>query len=140
MNISILHAVLGGVLIGVSAIILLYFVGRIAGISSILRGVLTLKVEAPWRYFFIAGLLLGGVGYQWMAITPTSVRPDLPLLIVILAGLLVGVGTSVGGGCTSGHGVCGLGRLSKRSCVATLTFVAFAMLTTTIARHTLELF
>ncbi len=140
MNISILHAVMGGILIGTSATILLYFLGRIAGISSILRGVLTLKVEEPWRYFFIAGLLLGGMVYQWLAIPPTSVRSALPLPIVILAGLLVGLGASIGGGCTSGHGVCGLGRLSKRSFVATLTFVAFAMLTTTVARQTLELF
>lgn len=140
MNIHIIYAIVGGCMIGASAIILLYFLGRIAGISGILRGVLALEVTEYWRYFFIAGLLLGGVIYQWLSIPPTAIRSALPLPIVVLAGLLVGIGAGVGGGCTSGHGVCGLGRLSKRSFVATLTFVAAAMLTTTIARHVLGLF
>lgn len=140
MNIHIIYAVVGGCMIGASAIILLYLLGRIAGISGILRGVLSLKVTEHWRYFFIAGLLLGGVIYQSLEIPPTAIRSALPLPIVVLAGLLVGVGAGVGGGCTSGHGVCGLGRLSKRSFVATLIFVACAMLTTTISRHILGLF
>lgn len=140
MNIHIIYAIVGGCMIGASAIILLYFLGRIAGISGILRGVLALEVTEYWRYFFIAGLLLGGVIYQWLEIPPTAIRNALPLPIVVLAGLLVGIGAGVGGGCTSGHGVCGLGRLSKRSFVATLTFVACAMLTTTIVRHVLGLF
>jgi uncharacterized protein len=127
-------------MIGASAIILLYFIGRIAGVSGILRGALSLTIQEHWRYFFIAGLLLGGVVFQCLAIPPATLRAALPLPIVILAGLLVGIGTSIGGGCTSGHGVCGLGRLSKRSFVATLTFVACAMLTTTVARHILGLF
>lgn len=140
MNIGVLYAIVGGCMIGASAVILMYFVGRIAGISGILRGALAFELQAFWRYFFIVGLLLGGVAYQWLAIPPTSVRSALPMHIIILAGLLVGVGASVGGGCTSGHGVCGLGRLSNRAFVATLTFVAFAMQTTTIARHFLRLF
>ena len=127
-------------MIGASAIILLYFIGRIAGVSGILRGVLALTIKEHWRYFFIAGLLLGGVVFQCLAILPATARAALPLPIIILAGLLVGIGASIGGGCTSGHGVCGLGRLSKRSFVATLTFVACAMLTTTVARHILGLF
>lgn len=140
MNIHIIYAIAGGCMIGVSAIMLLYFLGRIAGISGILRSVLALEIAEYWRYFFIAGFFLGGVIYQSLAIPPSAIRSALPLPIVVLAGLLVGIGAGVGGGCTSGHGVCGLGRLSKRSFVATLTFVAAAILTTTIARHVLGLF
>ncbi len=119
-------ALIGGVVIGIAASFLAIFNGRIAGISGILSQLLSYK-NAPeghftWRILFILGLLLSGWAYQIFhplpAIELTSSMPKM-----IIAGLLVGIGTKLGSGCTSGHGVCGLGRLSSRSLVATLSFM-----------------
>jgi uncharacterized protein len=130
-------ALLGGVLIGLSASVLLLFNGRIAGISGIVNG-LTERSRAgdwAWRAAFLAGLMgAGAATMHWLGqATPSPAR--MPLLVT--AGLLVGFGTSLGNGCTSGHGVCGLGRLSKRSLVAVLTFMATAIATVFVMRHVL---
>ncbi len=122
----------GGLLIGLAAILLIHFCGRIAGISGIVAGMLTKKTRTErWRMAFLAGLigspLLFSLFYPLPEITVQTSWP-----VIILAGLLVGAGTRLGSGCTSGHGVCGLSRFSKRSLVATLTFMAVGIVTATL--------
>ena len=138
MNDQWIRALAGGALIGLSATVLLLFNGRIAGISGILAGAFTSdRAERPWRLAFVGGLLLGGVmiaAQHPEFITPTASAS--PLLLAV-AGLLVGYGTRSAGGCTSGHGVCGLARLSPRSIVATGVFMAVAALTVFVTRHLL---
>jgi uncharacterized membrane protein YedE/YeeE len=131
-----LTALAGGVLIGLSATLLLWLNGRIAGVSGILNGVVFRRPgELSWRVAFLAGLIAAGGLY--IAIVPGAPLPrtDFPRAGLIVAGLLVGFGTRMGNGCTSGHGVCGLGRLSMRSLVAVLTFMATAIATTFVLRH-----
>lgn len=113
----------GGVLIGIAAALLLLFNGRIAGISGILAGILRgERREAPWRVMFILGMFAAPSLYGLLFTLPKiDIAASVPELIV--AGLLVGLGTRYGSGCTSGHGVCGLSRLSLRSLAATLTFI-----------------
>lgn len=129
-------AALGGALIGLAATLLLLFNGRIAGITGIAAGLLTSgRGEIPWRASFIGGLVLGGVAMA--AIFPSAFGPPLvrSAPLAIGAGLLVGVGTRLANGCTSGHGVCGLARLSPRSLVATGTFMSAAAVTVFFVRH-----
>lgn len=130
---------LGGLLIGTSAALMLAFNGRITGISGILGGLLDGCEGRTWRSLFLAGLVLGGLGLLVVMpqAMPGAAFDSLPWLIG--AGLLVGVGTRMGGGCTSGHGVCGISRLSVRSMVATGLFMGAAMLTTGITRHVLNI-
>jgi uncharacterized protein len=136
-----LRGLAGGVLIGVSSLLLLMFNGRIAGVSGVLGGLLSGSVAGDrlWRALFVCGLVLGGVLYA--AFSGRAVISDVPVSsgLVVLAGLLVGVGTRMGNGCTSGHGVCGLARLSGRSLVGTISFMAFGFLTVFVVRHVLEL-
>jgi uncharacterized membrane protein YedE/YeeE len=127
-------ALAGGALIGVAATVLLFFSGRVAGISGVLAGVLR---PAPgqwrWRAAFLVGLLAGGAA---LAVTSPGALGASPRSGVALglAGLLVGFGARLGGGCTSGHGICGLSRLSRRSLVATLTFITTGIATVAVAR------
>lgn len=128
-------ALLGGVVIGVAAAVLVLLAGRIAGISGILGGLLRpLPGEWAWRLAFIAGLAAAPWLYGALAapLTP-HIEASWPLLLG--AGLLVGVGTRYGAGCTSGHGVCGLSRLSVRSAVATATFMGAGFATVFVLRH-----
>ena len=129
-------ALIGGILIGTSATLLLWMNGQIAGISGIFRGVL--KMRAPdklWRLYFLLGLVLGS-GTWWRLMGPTfTPRTDFPIALLVLAGVLVGFGTRIGKGCTSGHGVCGLGRMSGRSLTSTITFFSVALATTFVMRH-----
>ena len=128
-------ATVGGVLIGLAAVLLLALSGRVAGVSGILFGVFTRQsAERNWRLLFVAGLVLGGFIIQLLTDLPLITRTDFPLPLLILAGLLVGIGTRMGSGCTSGHGVCGISRLSTRSVLATITFMLFGMMTTTVIR------
>ncbi|MBS6737299.1 MAG: YeeE/YedE family protein [Enterobacteriaceae bacterium] len=124
-----LESAIGGVVIGAAASMLILFCGRVAGISGILGGVLSrANNDKGWRIAFLLGMVLSPV--LWRLVTPlpaVSITTSWPMLVV--AGLLVGVGTRYGSGCTSGHGVCGLSRLSVRSLVATLTFMAAAFIT-----------
>ena len=129
-------ALAGGVLIGLSATLLLWLNGRIAGISGIVNGVVFPRAgEVSWRIAFLLGLVIAAGLY--MAFVPGAPLPrtDFPRIGLIAAGLLVGFGTRMGNGCTSGHGVCGLGRLSMRSFAAVATFMATAIATTFIVRH-----
>ena len=129
-------AIYGGFLIGTSACLLLLFSGRIAGLSGIINGILTPeKNEILWRVVFITSLLAGAaVHYYFVNHTPFTNDTPSPLFM-ITGGVLVGFGTRMGGGCTSGHGVCGLGRLSLRSLIATVTFMLAAIATVFIFRH-----
>jgi uncharacterized membrane protein YedE/YeeE len=120
----------GGILIGLAASVLLLWSGRIAGISGIVGGLLRPKRgDVAWRAVFVAGLLAGGGLLALVHPAALDVRAPGSLLSVALAGLLVGYGTRLGSGCTSGHGVCGVSRLSRRSLVATITFIAAGALT-----------
>lgn len=133
---NILGGLLGGALIGLSAVLLLWLNGRIAGISGILGGILRSNVpgERSWRLAFICGLVIGAALF---ALTRGGfvVRLQAEGPMLILAGLLVGFGTRVGSGCTSGHGVCGLARRSPRSLVATMSFMVAAAITVFLTRH-----
>ncbi len=121
-----LSGLLGGMLIGLSAALLLWGNGRVAGISGILGGIR--RGDALWRVAFL--IAMGAGGMTALALLNKSVpAPDASPLLLISAGLLVGFGTRLGSGCTSGHGVCGLARLSVRSQVAVMVFMATAMLT-----------
>lgn len=122
MPIDWIYALIGGVLIGSAATLMLYWNGRVTGISGIVNNLMT-KDQGSWRWGFVIGLLCGGVILQvfFPAVFVTAL--DAPLWTVPLAGALVGFGTAMGGGCTSGHGVCGISRLSTRSIVATVVFI-----------------
>lgn len=132
---SWMSALTGGVLIGLAATLLLWLNGRVAGVSGILNGVIFPNPgDAAWRFAFLIGLILSGGLY--MALAPGAPpRTDYPRAALIGAGLIVGFGTRMGNGCTSGHGVCGLGRLSLRSLAAVLIFMATAITTTFFVRH-----
>jgi uncharacterized membrane protein YedE/YeeE len=135
-NFTPISAALGGALIGLAATLLMLLLGRIAGISGIFAGLLSPAADGRgWRIAFIAGLILaplaaGLIGY------PMS-PPQLPTSwsVIVGAGLLVGFGTRLGSGCTSGHGICGIARLSARSLVATTVFVATAITVVAVSRH-----
>ncbi|NML18181.1 YeeE/YedE family protein [Azohydromonas caseinilytica] len=130
-------ALAGGVLIGIAAALFVLLNGRIAGISGILGGLLKpLRGDIAWRVAFLAGLIGAPLVYMLFADAP-EVRIDAGYGALVVAGLLVGVGTRYGSGCTSGHGVCGISRLSPRSLVATVTFMAAGFATVFVARHVL---
>ena len=136
MTTAWLLALAGGVLIGLSATLLLWLNGRVAGVSGILNGVMFPKRDdVAWRAAFLAGLVVAAGLY--MALVPGAPQPrvDFPRTGLLAAGLLVGFGTRMGNGCTSGHGVCGIGRLSVRSIAAVVTFMATAIATTFVVRH-----
>jgi len=135
LELDLAPALLGGALIGLSAVLLLWLNGRIAGISGILYGLFTRQSdERNWRLLFVIGLILGGVIYQVVSNAPLATRTDFPLPVLIVAGLLVGIGSRLGSGCTSGHGVCGISRLSQRSVLATVTFITTAIITVAVVR------
>lgn len=133
-NFTPVSALLSGLMIGLSAALLLFINGRIAGISGIIAGA-NLK-DGLWRVFFIAGMIITGSALPFFLDKPLPAYNNSPLMLVT-AGLLVGVGTRIGSGCTSGHAVCGLARLSPRSLVAVMTFMGSAGLTVFIIRHML---
>jgi len=132
-----LFALIGGLLIGLSSLFMLALLGRIAGISGILAGCLKPEADGLWRYLFVAGLICGPLVYRGLTGSDAPLPSEAGWLITVVAGLLVGFGTRLGGGCTSGHGVCGIGRLSVRSMAATATFMALGFITVYIARHLL---
>ncbi|CAH1070333.1 YeeE/YedE family protein [Candidatus Nitrotoga sp. 1052] len=125
----------GGVLIGLATAMFLLLNGRIAGISGILGGLLRpIKGDVGWRVAFIAGLIFSPIAFSVAAPLPVA-QIDADAVSLIVAGLLVGIGTRYGSGCTSGHGVCGLSRLSPRSMVATALFMLAGFVTVFITRH-----
>lgn len=126
---GLVTSLVGGVLIGLSASLLLFFNGRIAGISGILYACLGRpSKENLWRYFFIAGLVLGGLFMFFQHPNLFQNNSDRSIATISIAGFLVGLGTFLAGGCTSGHGVCGVSRLSPRSLVATITFMTLGFI------------
>jgi hypothetical protein len=131
-----LPALLGGALIGLAASLLLLFDGRVAGVSGIVGGLVTPRPgDVRWRASFVAGLVVGGLALRALYPAAMAVVLDVPFVAVALAGLLVGVGTRLGNGCTSGHGVCGISRGSKRSLAATCVFMAAGAVTVFVVRH-----
>lgn len=128
----------GGLLIGAAAGMLVLLNGRIAGISGIIGGLLQpVRGDVAWRAAFIAGLLMAPLAYAGVTALP-ALQMDAGYAALVLAGLLVGIGTRYASGCTSGHGVCGLSRLSPRSLVATLAFMAAGFVTVFVIRHLLQ--
>jgi uncharacterized protein len=135
-NFTPLSAAIGGALIGLAALLLMLLAGRVAGISGIAAGVFGIgALDRGWRLAFIGGLILAPIAAM-LAGYPVPV-PTMPAswFVVIAAGFLVGFGARLGGGCTSGHGVCGIARLSKRSIVATLVFMGTAVIVVALMRH-----
>jgi uncharacterized membrane protein YedE/YeeE len=132
-----LHALAGGGMIGLAAAMLLLFSGRIAGISGVLGGLIYERKtgDMSWRMLFLAGLVLGGFAFLLIGNGPALSAAPLGWPLTILAGALVGFGTRLGNGCTSGHGICGMARFSRRSFVATLTFMSFGFITVFVVRH-----
>ena len=135
-NFTPLSAIGGGALIGLSAAILWVANGRVAGISGIVGGLIApLNADFAWRAAFTAGILAAPLLYRAAGGALPDLAPPASLTVVIVAGVLVGLGTRLGSGCTSGHGVCGLARLSPRSLAATGVFLIAAMATVFVARH-----
>lgn len=133
---SIPSALLGGAMIGAAAALFLLITGRIAGISGILGGAFSTEAkDLGWRLTFLAGLVLGPLAVRFIVGLDVAVTPQASVPILIIAGLLVGFGTRLGNGCTSGHGVCGLACGSPRSIAATATFFLAAMATVFVSRH-----
>jgi len=129
------HALMGGALVGTAAALFVLLNGRIAGISGVLGGLLRpVKGDVAWRAAFVIGLIVAPLIYLLFG-SPPKPRIDADFGALVLAGLLVGVGTRYGAGCTSGHGVCGLSRLSPRSIVATAAFMAAGFVTVLAIRH-----
>ncbi len=135
-NFTPYSALAGGALIGVAASILLWLNGRLAGVSGILGGLMRPAAgEARWRLLFLIGLVIGALVFAAAGGDVSAVRVDTGMPVIIAAGLLTGIGTRLGGGCTSGHGVCGVARLSRRSITATATFMVAAGATVFVVRH-----
>jgi uncharacterized membrane protein YedE/YeeE len=134
-NFTPFSAAIGGALIGLAAALLMITSGRIAGISGIVDGLIGGAADKGWRAAFVVGLILAPLAANLVG-APLS-APQMPRswVVIVVAGLLVGFGSRLGGGCTSGHGVCGVARLSRRSIAATLIFMATAMLVVAIVRH-----
>jgi uncharacterized membrane protein YedE/YeeE len=131
-----LPSLFGGMLIGISASVMLLFNGKIAGISGILAGLLSpTKNDTLWRGIFIAGLLTGGLLLRIFSPQVFTFGISRSWAALVLAGLLVGFGTRLGNGCTSGHGVCGLSRFSPRSLVATITFIVTGAVAVYVVNH-----
>jgi len=128
----------GGILIGLAALLLLVLNGRVMGISGIVGGLVSPgaeKGERSWRLVFIAGVILGPFLIMQMTGAPIEIRPASSGFWLMASGLIIGLGTAIGSGCTSGHGICGLARLSIRSLVAVMIFMASAIITVGLTRH-----
>jgi uncharacterized membrane protein YedE/YeeE len=141
MTSFLLLPLLGGALIGLSASLLLLANGRVAGISGIVGSLLApVRGDIAWRVSFLGGLLTGGLLLVWRLPSAFAAPSALSMggaVLLVVAGLLLGFGSRLGNGCTSGHGVCGISRGSRRSIVATLTFMATGVLTVFLVRHVL---
>ncbi len=132
-----IQALIGGVIIGIAVSLMLFLNGRVTGISGIINesiGSIKSKENSNWRYAFIVGLILGGFFMMWYRIESLLSIYEVEWPMTLIAGLLVGFGTVMGGGCTSGHGVCGISRLSPRSIVATIVFILAGVATVGVLR------
>ena len=137
-NFTPVNAVIGGVLIGISSVLLLLLNGRIAGISGIAAGLTNFKNnDSQWRLIFLLGLVAGATIYRMVGGSLQNIEILTSIPILIIAGFLTGIGTKIGNGCTSGHGISGLARLSRRSFVSIVLFLSFAILTFYVTRYNL---
>lgn len=127
-------ALAGGICIGLASVLLMILLGRIAGVSGIVFNGVKSPVGSLWALFFVAGLIMGGFLFHFVSGRPFPAF-DVPMPLLLTAAFIVGVGTRIGSGCTSGHGICGIGRLSVRSLVATPTFMLFAFVTVYLRLH-----
>lgn len=132
-----IEALLGGSLIGIAAVALMALHGRVAGMTGILTGVIQPKGDWDWRLAFLVGAIAAPGLILLTTGTSLPLQAELPSWAIIVGGLLVGVGVTFGGGCTSGHGVCGIARLSMRSIIATITFMVTTFITVFVIRHLL---
>jgi uncharacterized membrane protein YedE/YeeE len=133
-------ALAGGILIGVAAVLLMWLDGRVAGVSGIAAGLWWgERGDRAWRVLFVLGLVVGGGAWLALGGAAPLGRPGFPVPALVIGGLLVGYGTALSGGCTSGHGVCGMARLSPRSIAATAVFLVVAIVTTVVSRHVLHI-
>lgn len=131
-----IQALFGGAIIGVSVSLMLLWNGRVTGISGILNGTLTpTKGDTAWRWYFLGGMLLGGIALRSIKPDSFSGQLETGIWTLVVAGLLVGFGTILGSGCTSGHGVCGISRLSPRSLVATIVFICAGIMAVALFRQ-----
>ncbi len=135
-NFTPFSAMAGGALIGLSAVILLFFNGRIAGISGIMNGIFkSPRNEMLWRTAFLVGLIAGALLFKLIAPDFIVFRSGYPLWLIAVGGFLVGIGTRLSSGCTSGHGICGIASFSRRSIFATLCFMASGFVTVYLIKH-----
>jgi len=136
-NFTPYSALFGGILIGLGASLFMLLNGRIAGISGMLKGLLPLStvLDNSWRVAFVIGLVSAGLAYQTLVPTHSLPAENSSPIILVLGGLLVGFGTAMGSGCTSGNGVCGLSRFSLRSLIATVIFLSTGIVTVYVLRH-----
>lgn len=133
-----MESIIGGIIIGFAVTIMLLFNGRVTGISGIVGGVLNPKtIDKNWRYLFIAGLVAGGIILKFMHPTSFIVLSKAQIADYIIAGFLVGFGTLMGNGCTSGHGVCGISRFSIRSIISTIVFITFGVISVALFKYLL---
>jgi uncharacterized membrane protein YedE/YeeE len=136
MPLDWIYALIGGAIIGLSVSMMLLFNGRVTGISGIIGGILSpVKGDVLWRLSFIFGLILGGLTLKFLKPETFSGEIHTEPWTLVIAGLLVGFGTLLGSGCTSGHGVCGISRLSVRSIIATTTFIAAGMISVLVFKY-----
>ncbi len=135
-NFTPVSAAVGGALIGLSAVLLMLFTGRIAGISGILAGLINPRAsDRIWRVAFVAGLITAPIASELLGFGMPTLQMPKSYITIVLAGLLVGFGTRLGSGCTSGHGICGIARLSQRSIVATAAFMIAAIVVVALTHH-----
>ncbi len=131
---SFVYALIGGLCIGLSAVLMMVLLGRIAGISGIVFSAVQSPLDNAWGLVFMAGLIGGAFGYH--AVSGMAIPAfDVSLPLLLAGGFIVGLGTRLGSGCTSGHGICGIGRLSMRSIIATCTFMLFGFITVYLRLH-----
>jgi len=135
---DVLFGLTGGVLIGLSSVGLMLFFGRIAGVSGILQASIW-SDEKLWRILFILGLIIGSSFVYYVLPNHIQIRTNFPLSLLALSGFIVGLGVALGNGCTSGHGICGISRFSKRSIIATILFFSIALMTRFIIHNLLDL-
>ena len=128
-NFTPLSALTGGIIIGFAVVLFFYTTGRLAGISGIFANALTSKLNRSSNLFFLLGLVIGPIGYLYLTKATINFEITNSYILIIIAGFLVGLGTRMGGGCTSGHGICGISRFSIRSIIATVTFIISGVIT-----------
>ena len=134
-NFTPLSATIGGVIIGFAVVLFFLTTGRLAGISGIFANAFTSKENRSSNLLFLLGLVIGPLGYLYFTKIPVNFEITNSYILVIIAGFLVGLGTRMGGGCTSGHGICGISRFSFRSIIATITFIISGVITVLILQQ-----